>query len=50
MFFESDKGTGFSILPAGERTDDILCYSEAGAISDTTFNKSLSLQIISSIR
>jgi hypothetical protein len=41
VVFESDRGTGFSILSADERTDDVLCYSEIGAIADTSFNKSL---------
>ncbi|GEM_PF-121318 len=40
VVFDSDKGTGFCILSADERTDDILCYSERGSISDTVFNKS----------
>lgn len=39
--FESEKGTGFSILSADERVEEVLCYSEVGSISDTTFNKSL---------
>lgn len=39
--FESEKGTGFSILSADERVDELLCYSETGSISDTTFNQSL---------
>lgn len=39
--FESEKGTGFSILSADERVEELLCYSEVGSISDTTFNKSL---------
>ena len=38
---ESDKGTGFSIVSADERIPEMLCYSEVGAISDTSFNKSL---------
>lgn len=41
VVFESDKGTGFSILSADERADEVLCYSEIGAIADTSFNKSL---------
>ena len=41
IVFEGDKGTGFSLLSADERAEAILCYSEAGSISDTLFNKSL---------
>jgi hypothetical protein len=41
VVFESEKGAGFSLLSADERTDHILCYSEVGALSDTSFNKSL---------
>lgn len=41
VVFDSDKGTGFSILSADERADELLCYAEVGAISDTSFNKSL---------
>lgn len=39
--FESEKGTGFSLVSADERAPDLLCYSEKGAISDTSFNKSM---------
>lgn len=39
--FECANGAGFSIVSADERAEDILCYSEGSAISDTTFNKSL---------
>ena len=38
---ESDKGIGFSIVSADERIPEMLCYSEVGSISDTSFNKSL---------
>lgn len=41
VIFENDKGTGFSLLSADERVDKLLCYSENGSISDTSFNKSL---------
>ena len=39
--FESDKGNGFSIISADERVPELLCYSEVGSISDTSFNKSM---------
>lgn len=41
VIFENDKGTGFSLLSADERVEKLLCYSENGSISDTSFNKSL---------
>ena len=42
VIFENDKReTGFSLLSADERVDKLLCYSENGSISDTSFNKSL---------
>jgi len=41
VVFESEKGTGFSLISADERIQEVLCYSEVGAISDTSFNKSL---------
>jgi len=41
VVFESKKGTGFSLMSADERVDDVLCYTEVGTISDTSFNKSL---------
>ena len=41
VVFESEKGTGFSILSADERADHLLCYTEVGAISDTAFNKNM---------
>ena len=48
VVFESDKGTGFSIISADERGGRLLCYSEVGSISDTSFNKNLKfcLQLI----
>ena len=45
MYYEfalqSEKGVGFSIISADERVPEVLCYSEVGSISDTTFNKSM---------
>lgn len=41
VIFENEKGTGFALLSADERVDKLLCYLENGAISDTSFNKSL---------
>lgn len=41
VVFEGEKGTGFSILSADERAEELLCYSEVGAIADTSFNESL---------
>ena len=41
VIFENEKGTGFALLSADERLDEVLCYTEVGSISDTSFNKSL---------
>jgi uncharacterized protein YvpB len=41
VVIESDKGTGFCLLSADERADELLCYTENGSIADTAFNKSL---------
>jgi hypothetical protein len=32
---------GFALVSADERVPEVLCYTEVGSISDTTFNKSL---------
>ena len=41
IVFEGDKGDGFAIVSADERVPEVLCYTEIGAISDTTFNQNM---------
>jgi len=35
VVFESEKGTGFSLVAADERLDEILCFVEQGNLKDT---------------
>jgi len=41
VVFEGKKGTGFAMLSADERADNMLCYTEVGSISDTSFIKNM---------
>jgi len=41
IVFESEKGTGFSLISADERLDEILCFVEQGSLKDTLDNSGL---------
>jgi len=41
VVFESEKGSGFSLVSADERLDDLLCFVENGSLKDSLINPGL---------